>query len=356
MKGLTGEPLTEAEVERLRLPWHRETIGHRDHHEIAAQVARDLAFPLAEGLGPNTGATWIVNADNKIVAFVGNGPRQTDNADAIIAAVESVARSIPETQGLRPALARLVKAVEAYSPRDDHDWRCEYRTAEAGYVEGGPPVIRCECGFDDLGLAVRDALDALAAPSPDPEAWKAALAAADERDPGWRNRIVPAPSAAPVDGRILLAKTIEEIESEAGEQAVDRGLDVAFVVAQHKIDLETCVEIADRNVVQDIDGEPHAWLAIRRVDWDRIVAVARGHKSQAAQRAIDKYHAAVRDGEQRRVYVFAEEHETTDAALSMSADRKEPTPGASMTAPMTDTSETQHSPEEPVAESGEEQG
>ena len=63
---------------------------------------------------------------------------------------------------LRVALERLVAAVLDYSPREDHDWRCEYRTAEAGWVEGGPPVIRCECGFDALGLAVRDAQDALA--------------------------------------------------------------------------------------------------------------------------------------------------------------------------------------------------
>jgi hypothetical protein len=66
---------------------------------------------------------------------------------------------------IREALRRLVEAVHGYSPRENHDWRCEYRTAERGYVPGGPRVIDCECGFDDLGLAVRDATDALSAHS-----------------------------------------------------------------------------------------------------------------------------------------------------------------------------------------------
>lgn len=84
--------MTESRVPHtvdLRLPWHRETVGHESTAGIAAKVAADLNVPLAEGLPPNTDATWIVNAENKIVAFVGNGPRQTDNADAIIEAVEA---------------------------------------------------------------------------------------------------------------------------------------------------------------------------------------------------------------------------------------------------------------------------
>lgn len=80
---------TEPPRTELRLPWHRETVGHESTAGIAATVAADLNVPLDEGLPPNTDATWIVNADNKIVAFVGNGPRQTDNADAIIEAVEA---------------------------------------------------------------------------------------------------------------------------------------------------------------------------------------------------------------------------------------------------------------------------
>lgn len=62
---------------------------------------------------------------------------------------------------LREALERLVRAADEYGPREAHDWRCEYRTAEMGWVEGEPPVIKCECGFDDLQAAIVDAQLAL---------------------------------------------------------------------------------------------------------------------------------------------------------------------------------------------------
>lgn len=97
----------EALAEALRLPWHRETIGHSNVQEIAAQVARDLAVPLPDGIPAHTDATWIVNADNKIVAFVGNGPRQTENADAII---EAVADTASAAQALRVEIERPWKS------------------------------------------------------------------------------------------------------------------------------------------------------------------------------------------------------------------------------------------------------
>ena len=73
------------------LPWHRETLGHADIDQIIESVAASLRRPLADGVPPSTDATWIVNAENQIVAFMGNGPRQTDNADLIIDAVDAVA-------------------------------------------------------------------------------------------------------------------------------------------------------------------------------------------------------------------------------------------------------------------------
>jgi hypothetical protein len=54
-------------------------------------------------------------------------------------------------------LMAVVEAARTYSPRADHDWRCEYRTAEKGWKAGDPPVIDCECGYDRL----QEALDAL---------------------------------------------------------------------------------------------------------------------------------------------------------------------------------------------------
>ena len=108
----------------LRLPWHRETVGHANVKKIAAKVARDLAVPLDEGVPANTDATWIVNADNKVVAFVGNGPRQTDNADAIIAAVSG------ESEARAAALREVAEAVnKGFSVTLDGDFRL---TNEAG--------------------------------------------------------------------------------------------------------------------------------------------------------------------------------------------------------------------------------
>ena len=102
-EGSMIEPRTAAD--ELRLPWHRETVGHLSTAGIAAKNAADLDVRLAEGLPPNTDATWIVNADNKIVAFVGNGPRQTANADAIIAAVEAAAAAKAEPLDVERACA-----------------------------------------------------------------------------------------------------------------------------------------------------------------------------------------------------------------------------------------------------------
>ena len=63
---------------------------------------------------------------------------------------------IPEAQlrNALPELAALVAAVEDYSPRYDHDWRCEVRTAEAGWHEGEPPVIDCCCGRVELDASL----------------------------------------------------------------------------------------------------------------------------------------------------------------------------------------------------------
>lgn len=77
------------------LPWTRETVGHATIGQIANSVAADLAVPPAGGVPPNTDATWISNAAGRIVAFVGNGPRQTDNADLIIAAVAAYLAPAP---------------------------------------------------------------------------------------------------------------------------------------------------------------------------------------------------------------------------------------------------------------------
>ncbi len=121
----------------LRLPWHRETIGHANVEQIGHKVLHDLLVLLPDGLPPNTDATWIVNADNKIVAFVGNGPRQTENADAIIAAV--AARQAAEQQ-----VAVLVELR-----RDMHAHR-EQRAAR--YV----PAAARPAALADLPAAARE--------------------------------------------------------------------------------------------------------------------------------------------------------------------------------------------------------
>lgn len=48
----------------------------------------------------------------------------------------------------------VIEAAKAYSPRDDHDYACEYRTSLAGWRRGEPPVIRCQCGRSELDAAL----------------------------------------------------------------------------------------------------------------------------------------------------------------------------------------------------------
>jgi hypothetical protein len=61
------------------------------------------------------------------------------------------------TEPREQARDRVIAAAREYSPTYDHDWRCEYRTEAVGWKSGDPPVIVCECGYDEL----RDALAAL---------------------------------------------------------------------------------------------------------------------------------------------------------------------------------------------------
>jgi hypothetical protein len=92
-------------------------VGHADIWEIARKITASLSVPLAEGLPPNTDATWIVDSENKVVAFVGNGRKQTANADAIIAAVARLAEPDPSTEPY-PELAEAWRAVDAANEAD----------------------------------------------------------------------------------------------------------------------------------------------------------------------------------------------------------------------------------------------
>lgn len=85
------------------LPWHRETIGHASIDEIAASIHASLAIHA-----DNTDATWIIDSENRIVAFIGNGPRQTENGDLIIKAVAAGVTVTPQPDGLD--VERLARA------------------------------------------------------------------------------------------------------------------------------------------------------------------------------------------------------------------------------------------------------
>jgi len=58
--------------------------------------------------------------------------------------------------------------------------------------------------------------------------------------------------------------------------------------AQRFVDLWAVIEYADQRAtaVAEKDGAVEVY-GLRAADWNRIVAVARGHKSKAAQRVID---------------------------------------------------------------------
>ena len=61
--------------------------------------------------------------------------------------------------------------------------------------------------------------------------------------------------------------------------------------ADRYLDLRVAVEIGDAKslrAAEDEDGMVEVY-GIPAADWNRIVAVARGHVSQSARRTIDKY-------------------------------------------------------------------
>lgn len=78
--------------------------------------------------------------------------RDPEVATTVLLAAD--ARAIVTAVNLAEPLLAVAEAARDYSPQLDHDWRCEYRTAEAGWQPGDSPVIRCECGYDELQRAL----------------------------------------------------------------------------------------------------------------------------------------------------------------------------------------------------------
>lgn len=92
-------------LERLRAlseaaspgPWRRQTEGNASVEQLGHKILHDLLVPLPNGSPPHTDATYLLTEDGaKNVAFIGNGPRQTDNGDFIVEAVEYVRALLAE--------------------------------------------------------------------------------------------------------------------------------------------------------------------------------------------------------------------------------------------------------------------
>lgn len=112
---MTSDPTAEQLAELVALaekatpgPWVRVTEGNASVEQLAHKLLHDLSVPLAEGIPANTDATYVLTADgSKSVALVGNGPKQTDNGDFIVAAAnlaEPLARDVSQ---LRDRVAEL---------------------------------------------------------------------------------------------------------------------------------------------------------------------------------------------------------------------------------------------------------
>ncbi len=72
-------------------PWMRRTEGNASVEQLGHKLLHDLLVPLPDDIPPSTDATYILTADgSKNVAFIGNGSRQTENGDFIVAAVNYV--------------------------------------------------------------------------------------------------------------------------------------------------------------------------------------------------------------------------------------------------------------------------
>jgi hypothetical protein len=110
---------TELDLEELRKleaaatagEWHRHTYGHANLTDIAAAVTYSIGMTDP----PSTDASWLhANEDGPAVSFVGNGPKQTDNGDFIVAlrnaAPDLIAAAEREAK-LRAALSELVRAA-----------------------------------------------------------------------------------------------------------------------------------------------------------------------------------------------------------------------------------------------------
>lgn len=116
-----------------------------------------------------------------------------------------------------------------------------------------------------------------------PEGWHLTNAARDE---GLREALLASGPflrwevdgiVTPFDAEAFIRRALATGESRDEEKA-----------AGWLVDLCTVVEIADQKVEQDFDTRN---VQVRRADWNRIVAVARGHTSDKAREQIERFRA-----------------------------------------------------------------
>lgn len=81
-------------------PWGRFTDGHEHIDDIAQCLFDSLAATESSAGCQMTDATWV-DGGERLVAFIGNGPRQTHNGDLIAHARQDL-----------PALLALADAAE----------------------------------------------------------------------------------------------------------------------------------------------------------------------------------------------------------------------------------------------------
>jgi hypothetical protein len=94
--------------------------------------------------------------------------------------------------------------------------------------------------------------------------------------------------ATPVATGLSMIQMVKLALPKIVAEAVTPERNVRQVAEEWLVDVCTVVEIADQRVEQDFDSTT---VTLRVADWNRIVAVARGHVSKAAKRQIEQYRA-----------------------------------------------------------------
>ena len=111
--GMTVARLAQLEAAATPGPWHRHTYGHRSVRQAAGVVTRALFHSTHTDLSYVHGDA--PDGEGPSVCLTGNGPKQTDNADLIVALRNAAPAIIDVMRAVDPALEAANAVIYAVS-------------------------------------------------------------------------------------------------------------------------------------------------------------------------------------------------------------------------------------------------